>query len=233
MLLANSLIQGFLGSNMMGRGIVAAQIAGSVIMLALIIGKWRELNFLTGSTRRFIRDFESFGDTLSYQLKRHPLVTIGIETVYRVTCEKLIAMVRPDPRNPAATVTALSPREVELVASTCEHALDDEELKLERGMGIIATIVAMEPMLGLLGTVWGVLDAFADMGTAGSANLATIAPSISSALVTTVVGLIVAIFGVCCSNWMNGRIRELSSTFEAFADELSGRLAIEYQGKEA
>ena len=51
-------------------------------------------------------------------------------------------------------------------------------------MPLIATVVALSPMLGLLGTVWGVLDAFADMGTAGSANLATIAPSISSALVT-------------------------------------------------
>ena len=100
-------------------------------------------------------------------------------------------------------------------------------------MGIIATVVALSPMLGLLGTVWGVLDAFADMGTAGSANLATIAPSISSALVTTVVGLIIAIPGVCAFNYMNGRIRNLTSDMEGFADELMGRVACEFQGRGA
>jgi biopolymer transport protein ExbB/TolQ len=119
------------------------------------------------------------------------------------------------------------------VRGTCEHALDEEIISVERSMGIIATVVALSPMLGLLGTVWGVLDAFADMGTAGSANLATIAPSISSALVTTVVGLIIAIPGVCAFNYMNGRIRNLTSDMEGFADELMGRVACEFQGRGA
>ena len=100
-------------------------------------------------------------------------------------------------------------------------------------MNVIATIVALEPMLGLLGTVWGVLDAFAEMGTAGSANLATIAPSISAALVTTVVGLIVAIPGVVAFNWMNSKIRAITSDMEGFADELMGRIACEFQGRGA
>ena len=100
-------------------------------------------------------------------------------------------------------------------------------------MNVIATIVALEPMLGLLGTVWGVLDAFAEMGTAGSANLATIAPSISAALVTTVVGLLVAIPGVIFFNMMNSKIRNISSDMEGFADELMGRIACEFQGRGA
>ena len=116
---------------------------------------------------------------------------------------------------------------------TCEHALDEEEIRVEHGMNIIATIVALEPMLGLLGTVWGVLDAFAEMGTAGSANLATIAPSISAALVTTVVGLIVAIPGVVFFNVMNSKIRGITSDMEGFADELMGRIACEFQGRGA
>jgi biopolymer transport protein ExbB/TolQ len=88
-------------------------------------------------------------------------------------------------------------------------------------------------MLGLLGTVWGVLDAFAEMGAAGSANLATIAPSISAALVTTVVGLLIAIPGVIFFNQMTSKIRDITSDMEGFADELIGRIACEFQGRAA
>jgi biopolymer transport protein ExbB/TolQ len=86
-------------------------------------------------------------------------------------------------------------------------------------------------MLGLLGTVWGVLDAFDAMGAAGSANLATIAPSISSALVTTVVGLLIAIPGVIAYNYINEIIRDLTNDMEGFADEIIGRIACEFQGR--
>lgn len=71
------------------------------------------------------------------------------------------------------------------------------------------------------------------MGTAGSANLATIAPSISAALVTTVVGLIVAIPGVMLFNGINGTIRDITNDMEGFADELMGRIACEFQGRGA
>lgn len=234
MMLANSLVEGFFKSNMMGQAIVLIQIAGSVVMMAAIIGKWRELSYLTTVTRRFLRDFATFGDVLDYYVKRRPAITSGVETIYKETCERLVKMIAPDPRAVApAGATALSPHEIELVRSTCEHALEEEVLKVEHGMGVISTVVSMAPMLGLLGTVWGVLDAFADMGEAQSANLATIAPSISSALVTTVVGLIVAIIGVVFFNHMNGTIRDLSSDMEGFADELTGRIANEYQGRGA
>jgi biopolymer transport protein ExbB/TolQ len=98
-------------------------------------------------------------------------------------------------------------------------------------MGIISTVVALSPMLGLLGTVWGVLDAFAEMGSAGSANLAAIAPSISSALVTTVVGLLIAIPGISAFNYMNGIIRDIASDMEGFSDQLINRIACEFQGR--
>ena len=177
---------------------------------------------------------------MEYYLQRRPSAQTGLEGIYKETCERLLKMLRPDVRsmlaghqtdgNGAAAMTA---REVELVRGTCEHALDEEEIRVEHGMNIIATIIALEPMLGLLGTVWGVLDAFAEMGSAGSANLATIAPSISAALVTTVVGLLVAIPGVIFFNIMNSKIRNITSDMEGFADELMGRIACEFQGRGA
>ena len=154
------------------------------------------------------------------------------------SCERLLKLLTPDVRSllvgrQSEGAAALTAREIELVRGTCEHALAEESIRVERGMTIIATVVALSPMLGLLGTVWGVLDAFAEMGAAGSANLATIAPSISAALVTTVVGLLIAIPGVIAFNHMNSIIRGIISDTEGFADELIGRIACEFQGRGA
>ena len=238
MILANSLIDGFLGSNFTGQALVMVQIAGSVLMVATILGKWKSLSTLYVATRRFLRDFASGHDVLEYYMQRRPTVVYGVEWLYKETCERLLKMLAPDVRamlvgrqtdgNGAAALTS---REVELIRGTCEHALEEELIRVEHGTTVIATIIALEPMLGLLGTVWGVLDAFAEMGSAGSANLATIAPSISAALVTTVVGLLVAIPGVVAFNALNARVRNLSSDMEGFADELMGRIACEYQGR--
>lgn len=239
MLLANSLVNGFAGSNFTGQALVVIQIAGSILMVATIAGKWKALSTIFMATRRFLRDFASYPDLLGYYLQRRPTAAFGLEWIYKESCERLLKMLAPDVRSllvgrqAGDGAAALTAREVELIRGTCEHALDEEEIRVEHGMNVIATIVALEPMLGLLGTVWGVLDAFAEMGTAGSANLATIAPSISAALVTTVVGLIVAIPGVIFFNIMNSKIRNITSDMEGFADELMGRIACEFQGRGA
>ena len=235
-LIANSLVDGFLGSNAVGRGIVIIQLCLSVGMVAAIIGKWRELRFVASATRRFLRDFSTCHDVLEYYLQRRPTAASGLEGIYKETCERLLKLLTPDARSllvgrQGDGAAALTAREIELVRGTCEHALAEESIRIERGMTIVATVVALAPMLGLLGTVWGVLDAFAEMGAAGSANLATIAPSISAALVTTVVGLLVAIPGVIAFNQMNTVIRGMISDIEGFADELIGRIACEFQGR--
>ena len=105
------------------------------------------------------------------------------------------------------------------------------EIRVGRGMGAITAVVALAPMLGLLGTVWGVLDAFADMGEVGSATIATMAPAISSALVTTVVGLLVAIPGVLINTHLNAKVRALTSDMEGFTEDLLGRIALEFKGR--
>jgi len=241
MLFANSLVDGFMGSNLMGQGIVEVQLVGSIVMFAAIIGKWKELAFVSVATRRFLRDFAAGRDVLDYYLTRRPdRRATGLVGIYAQTCERLLKLMTPDTRSllaghsqEGAGAAALTAREIELVKGTCEHVLDEEEIRIEHGMGVIATVVALAPMLGLLGTVWGVLDAFAEMGTAGSANLATIAPSISAALVTTVVGLLIAIPGVMCYNHLSSKLRNITTDMEGFADELIGRMACEFQGRAA
>jgi biopolymer transport protein ExbB/TolQ len=235
---ADSLVNGFMQSSMMGKGIVLVQLAASVVMVAVIIGKVKELAQVGRLTRRVSRDVMIGRDVLEYYLARHPSSNTAIENIYQGTCERLFKLLSPDSRaslshGSGAPSAALTRNEVELVKSHCEHILEEEELRIEHGMGLIATIVALAPMLGLLGTVWGVLDAFADMGAAGTATIATMAPAISSALVTTVVGLLIAIPGVALHSNLSSKLRDLMSDLEGFADDLMGRIALEFQGRSA
>ena len=237
-LFANSLWNGFLMSDWIGKGIVIIQIVGSMVMVALAIGKWRGLSRITQGVRRVTRDVMSGRDVLEYYLARHPNGHTPLENIYWATCERLLRLLAPDVRSllvgrqPGVEV-ALTAHEMGLVKALSEHVLDEEEIRVEHGMGGIATVVALAPMLGLLGTVWGVLEAFARMGTAGDVTIQTMAPAISSALVTTVVGLIVAIPGVVLHTQLNAKARGLMSDMEGFTDDLIGRVALEFQGRVA
>ena len=135
-------------------------------------------------------------------------------------------------RQSGAENAALSPREIELVRGMCENTVQEEEIRIEQGMAVLATIVTASPMLGLLGTVWGVLDAFAVMGDKGTVLLSEIAPAISAALVTTVVGLMVAIPCAISYNNLATKVRHLTTDMDGFADELLGRIACEFQGRD-
>jgi biopolymer transport protein TolQ len=233
-----SLVGGFMAANLMGKAIVLIQIASSIIAAAIIIGKNQELNSIIRSSRRFLREFLAGRDVLDYYLLRKKGSVTSLALIYDRTCERMVKLLDPEMRRSVigrqsgAENAALSPREIELVRSTCEHTVQEEEIRVEHGMGLLATIVTASPMLGLLGTVWGVLDAFADMGTKNTVLLSVIAPSISSALVTTVVGLLVAIPSVIFYNNLAGKVRQLSTDMDGFADELMGRIACEFQGRD-
>src|SRR6201988_4697207 len=76
----------------------------------------------------------------------------------------------------------------------------DEAGKLEKYMTWLATTGAVPPFIGLFGTVWGVMDAFSGLGTAGAASLRVVAPGIAEALITTAAGLFTAIPAVIAYN---------------------------------
>jgi biopolymer transport protein ExbB len=92
--------------------------------------------------------------------------------------------------------------------------------RLERFQGILATVVNLAPLLGLLGTVWGMIVAFGVIYEQGLANPALVAGGISQALYTTAWGLIVAAFALPFHNWFASRITAHSRILEIAADTL-------------
>ena len=115
----------------------------------------------------------------------------------------------------------ISPSQMRAVSVAMERAVGESGLRMDSQMIILATAVSGSPFLGLLGTVWGVMDAFSGVAMAGSANLAAMAPGVSGALLTTVIGLLVAIPAMFGYNFLVTSLRALIVQTDNFAAELS------------
>ena len=123
------------------------------------------------------------------------------------------------------TAGKISHPQMQGVTTAMERSVGESVLKFESQMTLLATAVSGAPFLGLLGTVWGVMDTFGSIaGSDGVASLKTMAPGVSAALVTTVVALLVAIPAMFGYNYLVNSIRSLVVHLDNFAAELSGDL---------
>lgn len=146
--------------------------------------------------------------------------------VYQEGCVELDARLKGEegqPRKKRVTLTSM-----EHIKRSLEGAVARESIKLESGLILLANAVSGAPFIGLLGTVWGVMDTFAMVGMAGKAELATMAPGVSAALITTVAGLLVAIPSMFCYNYLVHTLRFRTVELDNFAQNLVSKMETEY-----
>lgn len=101
---------------------------------------------------------------------------------------------------------------------------EQEAASLSRNLSFLATVGSTAPFIGLFGTVWGIMRAFEGIGRTGSTSLDIVAPGISEALITTAMGLAVAIPAVIGYNFLQRRIRGLAERIDSFAHDLGAIL---------
>jgi biopolymer transport protein ExbB/TolQ len=122
----------------------------------------------------------------------------------------------------------ITPAQMGAVNAAMERAVGETALGLESQMILLATAVSGSPFLGLLGTVWGVMDAFTGVAVAGSPNLTAMAPGVSGALITTVTALCVAIPAMFGYNFLVTSIRAAVVEMDNFAAELGSEFEHKY-----
>lgn len=137
----------------------------------------------------------------------------------------LLDLAKTLPQCPAANVfRAASPERGRVsqdeARRTARAAMAREEEGLHAYLIFLATTGATAPFIGLLGTVWGIMDAFRGIGATGSATLAVVAPAIAEALITTAAGLAVAIPAVMAYNYFLNQIGRLVRGLEDMGDGL-------------
>jgi biopolymer transport protein TolQ len=183
----------------------------SVFSWAIIVSKWGRFRRANTQSARFIRAFrkaQRLQDiaTVAEQFKPSPLVTV-FENGFQEYRRQSTAATSPD-------------RKVVAIQRANQIATSEELSRLERRLPWLATTGAVTPFIGLFGTVWGIIDAFHGLGTAGAATLRAVAPGISEALITTAMGLFAAIPAVIAYNVLNNQIREFGSRMDDFSLEL-------------
>ena len=96
--------------------------------------------------------------------------------------------------------------------------------KLEKGMSFLASIGSVAPFIGLLGTVWGIVNAFQSIAISNNTSLAVVAPGIAEALFATALGLLAAIPAVAAYNKFSNDLEKISNNLEYFSIEFSSVL---------
>jgi len=130
-------------------------------------------------------------------------------------------------REGAPVGPGLSLTQLEALRMVLEKGESEERDALSHGLPWLSIVGSISPLLGLLGTVIGVMNAFLGIAATGSTNIGAVAPGVAEALITTVVGLFVAIPAVIAYNYFVSQLAFFTGELEGFSSEFIGTLARE------
>ncbi len=134
---------------------------------------------------------------------------------------------RPGALKTGVQASGLSSAQLEVLRLVLEKEEGEERDEISHGLQWLAIIATVSPLMGLLGTVLGVMNSFIGVAQAGSANISAVAPGVAEALITTVAGLVVAIPAAMAYNYFTNRLQLFMSELEGFSSEFIGTLARE------
>jgi biopolymer transport protein ExbB/TolQ len=188
----------------------------SMFSWTIIITKFRQLHLARKWAKRFFAAYSSTRDPLD--IKRRGDVFRGAPA-YQLYIRGADELDYHLNKNPVLIKgeKRISPASFEAVKVTLEEAAAAQAMSLEKGMIVLSTAVAGGPFIGLLGTVWGVMETFAGIARASSASLTAMAPGVAGALIATVTGLLVAIPAMFAYNFMVTTIRAITQELDGFA----------------
>lgn len=218
---APNIITYFGQSNLAGKVIVMALIFFSLIAWTIMIGKYLDLRRMHDLNRAFEDRLMSGTSVLDQEQPHAPGIPYN-----RLYHEALGAFRRAEntaSRDPETTTRL----QISHMENALQRCVTRGSAEYESRMVFLASIVTGAPFLGLLGTVWGVMDAFGAVALRSTATLQMLAPGVSGALLTTVAGLLVAIPSVFGYNILLTRTKDMVADLENFASTLADQIEME------
>jgi biopolymer transport protein TolQ len=199
----------------------------SLVSWFLIVLKWVQFRRVRKQGNRF---FEALERTTRLEDAYHAVMKLPPSPFGRLLREgvNFFSELRPGAlKEEDASTEPLTATQLEVLKMVLTKEVSAERDLMARFIPWLATVGSVSPLLGLLGTVLGVMDAFIGIASGGSGNISAVAPGVAEALVTTVVGLAVAIPAVIAYNLFVSRINLLTGELEGFAQEIVGTMARE------
>ncbi|MEO6463390.1 MAG: MotA/TolQ/ExbB proton channel family protein [Candidatus Eisenbacteria bacterium] len=184
----------------------------SVATWAILVDRWRKIGAMTAADRRFRAAFRSTTGLNEVRL----LATQHPQSLQGRLAQEGLAHLWPRGEQPD-----LTPETIDMASRAMERLRSDELDLVEKNVGFLATVGSVSPFIGLMGTVWGVMSAFLNIGVQGSASLVVVAPGIAEALIATVAGLAAAIPAVVGYNQLAGKLRVLANDAATFVSEFA------------
>ena len=205
-------------SNLAGKVIVLCLIVFSLLAWTVMIGKYIEIRKIREINRHLEKRLAAVGSVLQiekglWQMARGPyaeLMRAGVEAFCRSESDSTTTSAR-----------------IHHVENALQRGVAETSIRYESKMVLLGSIVTGAPFLGLLGTVWGVMDAFGSVALESTASIQMLAPGVSGALLTTVAGLLVAIPSVFGYNFLLTQTKIAITEVENFASSLADRIEIE------
>jgi len=200
-----------------GKGIVIILLGFSVVSWAMILLKYQFLRRAEKESHDFLSAFrktKNIDDLFRHaETKKYsPLASLFIEG-YR----EAESIIKTFPEGKATE------EERTLIAQEIERSLkittQDEIVYMERYLAFLGTTGTVGPLLGLFGTVWGIMDAFYGIGLKGAGDIGSLAPGLAAALINTISGLFVAIPAVIAYNYFADKIRDIAIRCDSFSME--------------
>lgn len=205
-------------SGWVARSVLVLLLVFSLVSWAIIVYKGASLHRARAQSATFLDVFRrsakfSEVNAVCPQLKASPLVGV-FQAGYIEVNQQVRGGTPPQAASGRPTV-----RSLESLSRSLARAAGVEVTRLERRLSFLATTASVTPFVGLFGTVWGIMEAFGDIGRMGSTSLAVVAPGISEALITTAMGLFAAIPAAVFFNVFTSRVKVLGSMVDDFALE--------------
>jgi biopolymer transport protein TolQ len=170
-----------------GKVVLSLLAVASIFSWSIMITKLRVIRFARKQNARFLAAFRQDRQPLRLFEKNARFPGSPVFNVYRAGCEEMTFHLLGSPevddtfRARLEIADKISPAQMGAATAAMERAVGETALSLESQMILLATAVSGSPFLGLLGTVWGVMDAFTGVAEAGSPNLVAMAPGVSGA----------------------------------------------------
>jgi biopolymer transport protein TolQ len=231
-----------------GKTTIGVLVIVSIFSWSVIITKGRQLYRARKMSKKFFAAYRSTRDPLDiyrrkvefdgapayelyctgaeeaeYHLKNNPVQVVRTQSLG----SSVATQAQTDVLARSVT-TKISHGAFDSVRVALERAASSEALSLEKGMIVLSTAVAGGPFIGLLGTVWGVMETFSGIARANAASLTAMAPGVAGALIATVTGLFVAIPAMFAYNYMVTTIRAITQELDSFAAEYATALEHTY-----
>jgi biopolymer transport protein ExbB len=190
----------------------------SVFSVGMIIDKHRRFRSASRQTEKFKQEFKKFlhgGDVQDLIEAAKPYQSSYVTQVVLAGITEYDG-VRESGRDPGASL--------ELVTSALRDSMSETLIQLRQGLGFLATIGSTAPFIGLFGTVVGIINAFRSIAATGSGGMSVVSGGIAEALVSTALGIFVAIPAVVAFNHFTGKIETFHVQMNRASSQLVNRL---------